>query len=106
MCERLLPPGTVMYVQCGFLYLILTDCCFRDLTQYEADILVHPRLCFVCLSGNQVIFFMQCLINNFFQLNFSVKIVYFQASLTNCSACHCVAYCSEKCRYIHTINIK
>jgi hypothetical protein len=26
------------------------------LTQYEADILVHPRLCFVCLSGNQVIF--------------------------------------------------
>ncbi len=58
--ERLLPPGTVMHVQCGFLYLILTYCCFRDLTQYEADILVHPRLCFVCLSGNQVIFVMQC----------------------------------------------
>ncbi len=34
------------------------------------------------------------------------KTIYFQASLTNCATCHCVAYCSEKCRYIHTINNK
>lgn len=45
----------------------------RQLSQYESDMLVHARICIVCLSGDQ-------------------------ASLQNCPQCHCVAYCSQECR--------
>jgi len=44
----------------------------RDLTQYEQDLLSYPRLCNVCLDGNQ-------------------------SKLKNCEKCLCVAYCSTKC---------
>jgi len=50
----------------------LQQCLGRDLTQYESDVLVHPRLCAVCLEGDQSI-------------------------LHNCSECHCMAYCGEEC---------
>ena len=45
----------------------------KPLSQYESDLLVHARICIVCLSGDQ-------------------------AKLQNCSGCHCVAYCSQECR--------
>lgn len=45
----------------------------RRLSQYESDMLTHARICLVCHGADQ-------------------------STLTNCSKCHCVAYCSDTCR--------
>lgn len=38
----------------GQIQMMLQKCLQRDLTQFESDMLVYPRLCMVCLDGNQV----------------------------------------------------
>ncbi len=38
----------------GKLEVLLTSTLHRQLTQFESDLLVYPRLCAVCLNGNQV----------------------------------------------------
>lgn len=34
--------------------MVLEEALGRKLTQFESDMLVHPRLCMVCLEGDQV----------------------------------------------------
>lgn len=54
----------------GQIQAILQQALNRELTQFESDMLIYPRLCMVCLSGKQT-------------------------ELFNCPICHCVSYCSQ-----------
>ncbi|XP_059086814.1 uncharacterized protein LOC131883372 [Tigriopus californicus] len=54
----------------GQIQAILQQALNRELTQFESDMLIYPRLCMVCLGGRQT-------------------------ELFNCPICHCVSYCSQ-----------
>eukprot|EP00094_Tigriopus_californicus_P009383 TCALIF_09048-PA protein Name:"Protein of unknown function" AED:0.16 eAED:0.32 QI:0/0.57/0.37/1/0.85/0.75/8/0/553 len=75
----------------GQIQAILQQALNRELTQFESDMLIYPRLCMVCLGGRQSAWSFP-VPRNLTRPRFTSS---FQTELFNCPICHCVSYCSQ-----------